>query len=269
MNDKIIGCVLSLIEDVNSKIKDDEEKYHALQRGFLECTDFSDKKSEAELVEVINYLAEATQITLVTEKKTTLTIPSDYIQRLSLDEHKMDIFNCLFPRIERGLLKSRIGEILLLANKRENHEKVNEIIEGYLHNNLTEKNWLSGQRNHITRALQLSSIYKKTVYIKRIENKIRDYIQSHTPENYGISFCLFNFIEKMTFKPDFIEATITNSVDIALFEKKRNNYSHAVKSFYLVSKLYGKIKNEEKSAESLFESAECLFQEARLCPLIA
>lgn len=262
MNEKIIERILANIERVNSKLRDNEEAYHALQRGFSECTDFLDKEAEAEVVEVINYLAEATRIRFVTEEKTTLADPPDYIQRLSRDKHKMEIFNSLFPRIECGLLKSRIGEILLLVSKSENHSKVNEIIEGYLHNDLTENHWLSGQRNHIIRAFQLSKTYNKQDHIKKIENKIRAYIKSHTPENYGISYCLFEFIETINFDSHFIETIITELVDIASFEKKQKKYDFAEKSFFLASKLYGKIKTEKKRAESLFESAECLFHEA-------
>ncbi|WP_313390081.1 DUF4209 domain-containing protein [Leclercia sp.] len=268
MTDTLECEILHLIKEMDVAIAEDNESYLPMYVFFSGKKNLYNECGKSVLADAAEVLAWITHMALDAESKNTPVIAaitlrdSRSVSPEDLRPEHRAFLEKLYPKLSTGLLKSRIAEIALMLDKPRRWDLVDEILEGYLAEPLSDKSWYTYQQNLWTRAVTLSRQFRKEASIKYIEAQIQQYIDTHSPEHPGISFPLYNFIHDRCLLASNVDTNAANIMAFGAYEKSNNNFSLAERLFYLASDFYKHNRNHTKQLNALFESAECLFLEA-------
>ncbi|RZK07196.1 MAG: DUF4209 domain-containing protein [Pantoea sp.] len=268
MSDAIEDTVLHFIEEMDVAIADDSDSYFSMYVFFAGKKQYYTECGESALAHAAEVLAWITHMALDAESKSAPVIAavnhrdgrSVSPEDLSLDQRAF--LEKLYSQLATGLLKSRIAEIALMLDTPRRWELVDETIEGYLTEPLSDKSWFTHQENLWTRAVTLSRQFRKQAPIKYIETQIQQYIDEHSPENPGITLSLYQFIHEQFLLDSNANTNAANLMAFAAYKKSEKNFSIAERLFSLAADFYKRQRGYTEQLGALFESAECFFLDA-------
>jgi len=268
MADALEGKVLHFIEEMEVAIADDSDSYFAMHVFFVGKKKYYTECGESALANAAEILAGITHMALDAECKSAPIIAAVNLkdgrsvspEDLSADQRAF--LEKLYSQLAIGLLKSRIAEIALMLDTPRRWDLVDEIIEGYLTEPLSDESWFTHQENLWTRAVSLSRQFKKQAAINSIENQIQQYIDEHPPENPGINLSLFQFIHEQHLLDSNANTNAANLMTLAAYKKSEKNFSFAERLFSLAAEFYKRQRSYSEQLGALFESAECFFLDA-------
>lgn len=268
MADNSEGEVLRVIAEMEEAIKEDSDSYFSMWIFFSGKEKYYTERGESFLADAAEVLASITHMALDAESKNAPIVASVFLKdrrSVSPEDLKTDqraILERLYPLLATGLLKSRIGEIALMLDTPRRWDLVDEIIEGYLTEPLSDKTWYTRQQNLWVRVVKLSRQFRKETPIRRVESQIQVYIDEHSPENPGISLSLYDFILKQYLLNSNADTNAAGIMAFGAYEKSKSNFSLAERFFSLATEFYKLKRSTSKQLNALFESAECLFLDA-------
>ena len=268
MADALEGEVLRFIAEMDVAITEDNYSYFQMylffagkQKKYTEC-------GEPALAEAAEVLAWITHMSLDAESKNAPIRPlitlrdSHSVSPQVLTQDQRAFLDKLYPQLATGLLKSRIAEIALMLDTPRRWDLVDEILEGYLTEPLSDKTWHIHQQMLWTRAVTLSRQFRKEDHIRRIEAQLQQYIDAHSPENPGISFSLYNFIHERYLLDSNVSTNASGLMAFGAYEKSAKNFSEAERLFFLAAEFYKRQRSHDEVFDAFYESAESLFLEA-------
>ncbi|MFP1817018.1 DUF4209 domain-containing protein [Lonsdalea quercina] len=268
MADNLEGEVLRVIAEMEEAIKEDSVRYLSMSVFFADKEKYYTERGESFLADAAAVLASITHmaldagsinapiVALVTLKDSRSVSPED----LKTDQRAF--LEKLYPQLAIGLLKSRIGEIALMLDTPRRWDLVDEIIEGYLTEPLSDNTWYTRQQQLWARVVNLSRQFRKITPVRSIESQIQDYIDEHTPENPGISISLYDFIHEQNLLNSNANTNAAGIMAFGAYEKSNSSFSLAERLFSLATEYYKRKRSQPEQLSALFESAECLFLDA-------
>ncbi|UNK29912.1 DUF4209 domain-containing protein [Serratia plymuthica] len=268
MADTLVGEVLRFIAEMDVAIAEDSQSYFPMYEFFAGKEKYYTERGEPALADAAAVLAWITHMALDAESKNAPVIAAVTLrERRSVSpedlrpEHRT-FLEKLYSQLATGLLKSRIAEIALMLDTPRRWDLVDEILEGYLAEPLSDKTWYTHQQNLWTRAVTVSRQFRKEAPVRRIEAQIQYYIDAHLPENPGISMSLYNFIHEQYLLDSNANTNAAGLMAFGAYEKSNKSFSLAERLFSLAAEFYKRQRSHTEQLNALFESAECLFLEA-------
>lgn len=268
MSDFQMKDVLDFISEMHSAIDDDNESYFPMHVFFSGKQKYYADQEDAYLADAAAVLAGITHMALDAESKNAPIVAAVRLQDVrsicpdDLQAEQRIFLRELYPYLGTGLLKSRIAEITLMLETPRRWDLVDEIIEGYLAEALSDKTWHTRQQNLWTRAVSLSRQFRKEAPVRRIEEQVLHYLDTHHPGNPGISLPLYRFINDQQLLETRLEESAAGLMAFAEHEKAGRDFSMAERLFSLATDFYKLQRNQAELQRAQFESAECLFLEA-------
>lgn len=260
--------VMNLIDEMSRETASAEDIYSAMCSFFTAKEEHLTKCGNTKLAAAAATLASITHMALDAESRNEPIVPAlvlidkRTVSPADLQPQQRAFLETLYPVLDIGPLKSRIAEISLFLDTPRRWELVDEIIEGYLNEPLSEQGWLIRQQEFWTHAVILSRQFRKEAPILRIEAQIEKYFDEHGPGNEGISLHLLNFLRRQLYQKSSAEKNAARLMSYASHEKTNQNYYAAERIYLLAGEFYKFSRNQTGSINALFESAECLFNEA-------
>ncbi len=268
MADILEGEVLRFIAEMDEALIEDSDSYFSMYIFFTGKEKYYTERGESFLADAAAVLAWITHMALDAESKNAPIIAAVILRdgrSVSPEDLRPDqraFLEKLYPQLATGLLKSRIAEIALMLDTPRRWDLVDEILEGYLTEPLSEKTWYTRQQNLWTRAVTLSRQFRKEMPVRRIESQIQHYIDVHSPENPGISMSLYDFIHERHLLDSNAHTNAAGLMACGAYEKSNKNFSLAERFFSLATEFYKRQRSHSEQLSALFESAECLFLDA-------
>ncbi|ATA21723.1 uncharacterized protein DUF4209 [Gibbsiella quercinecans] len=268
MNQTLEEKILQHIEQLASKTLYDYDAYHSMYSFFSSLSAEYREKGNNEMGNITKTLAYVTHMSLDARSRNMPIVPAiiftnkQSVSPSDLQQEDRDILSTLYPKLSRGLLKSRIAEIMLFLDKPRRYDLVDEIIEGYLKGGLNEDYWYMHQESLWARAVILSRQFRKSKFINQIESQIETYLFSHSIGNIGISFFLLKFIQEFNLCSLLGVKLPELMMRHATYQRSQNDFHSAERLYYMASEFYKSLKMEPEWRKAIVESAEILFLEA-------
>jgi len=260
--------VLRFIAEMDEAIEEDSDSYFSMYIFFAEKEKYYTEREESSLADAASVLAWITHMALDAESKNAPIIAAVTLRdgrSVSPEDLRPDqraFLEKLYPQLATGLLKSRIAEIALMLDTPRRWDLVDEILEGYLTEPLSDKTWYTLQQKLWTRVVTLSRQFRKETPVRRIESQIQHYIDGHSPENPGLSMSFCTFIHEMNLLNSNANTNAARLMAFGAYEKSNKNFSLAERLFSLATEFYKRQRSHTEQLSALFESAECLFLDA-------
>lgn len=268
MTDILEDEVLRFIAEMDETMVENSDSYFSMYVFLATKEKYYTERGESSLANAAAVLAMCTHMALDAESRNAPIISAVvFSDRRSVSPEDLSpeqraFLEMLYPQLANGLLKSRIAEIALMLDTPRRWDLVDEILEGYLIESLSEEAWYTHQQTFWTRVVTLSRQFRKTTPLRRIESQIQQYIDNHMPENPGICLSLYKFIHEQNLLNSNDNKNAAGLMAFGSYEKSNRNFSLAEHFFSLATEFYKRQRSVTEQLTALFESAECLFLDA-------
>lgn len=268
MDDILEGEVLRFITEMEEAIMEESDSYLSMCVYFAGKKKYYNEREESFLADAAAVLASITHMALDAGSRNAPIISViTFSDRRSVSPEDLTpdqraFLEKLYPQLATGLLKSRIAEIALMLDTPRRWDLVDEILEGYLTEPLSDETWYTRQQKLWTRVVILSRQFRKETPVRRIESQIQQYIDDHSPENPGISMSLYGFIHEQHLLDTNANKNAAGLMAFGLYEKSNKNFSLGERLFSLATEFYKRQRSHTEQLSALFESAECFFLDA-------